>query len=90
MGCATKAMHAKVSVGMQILFRVRGRCDGSEKPRAYSSVYLILNYVCGLNERRGSSCRLRRCRTNNIQKAYSLFSALTHRAFSRSSRFSAL
>ena len=26
-------------VGMQMLFRVRGRCDGSEEPRAYSSVY---------------------------------------------------
>ena len=28
-----------MSVGMQMLFRVRGRCDGSEEPRAYSSVY---------------------------------------------------
>ena len=28
-----------VIVGMQMLFRVRGRCDGSEEPRAYSSVY---------------------------------------------------
>ena len=27
------------TVGMQMLFRVRGRCDGSEEPRAYSSVY---------------------------------------------------
>ena len=27
------------SVGMQMLFRVRGRCDSSEELRAYSSVY---------------------------------------------------
>jgi hypothetical protein len=28
-----------LTVGMQMLFRVWGRCDDSEEPRAYSSVY---------------------------------------------------